>query len=819
MTSRTLPPECLELIFVILQEDNDSQTLSTLLRVSKSVQTIALPLLYNNPFRYFTSLKLYQQHRHKTYEANTLKLVKLLLRCVPNEPTITRNIKVGYGSIQPDSQTSNTEDPTEPMLKLFPNGAEEQRPPSIDYLALVSEIHMKENITPPELYAYIRAYYMGLDPEILPTFADDPMFHYVRAFRDADVYVISKIHDDLALDVTWALCCDRLEQIQSVTIHIKDIQRYLQVVNRFKSLVRIGIKTGQTASETDKYKLSLLDQLFQFVQQHTAVVGTLQAIDFPSCPTQFHKPLRSALPKLISPVAIDKSNFFRFCAQSEVIDCSRIESIRMPIHYSPFDYDFKVFMQSTPYLKNCRSLQKYEMPFFGTELDSFQFVVTEKNNAGFSPEHPNNAVNSRNRNNSEPRLMVKHIKTQSQFKSLESWLDEVTYAFSESLETLEVKTGTSNPRRFGLESSLFRPPVITGKNWVLPCLRRLKIQKLSEGLLLNTNILSNCPFLEVLDLIDLSDYHENFGFNEIAFQEPFHAPKLKELRLRGLLTLGFHPDTLRCLPMLEVLSLVNNTKPRDNRYRSSIPKSLPSWMTNPGDPTMPRILARLRDTTVWSWDWHLPRLSVLKLYGEFALYFPLQKLQFMPLVHTLHLHTGIRFSIPNSLKKRMNVSEFMVNSVSGSQPSPSNYAESNQSSIFSLPKLKNLYLGGPWELSCETLRDVFSQVTPNLKCISESMGGSLTILEWIKATSVLEHLLVARSDMVHQNIYDIAKEVGMRDDSFGTRISPQLHGFDDILSQTPTLQWPDMRDLSEIQRQNIVKYSFGHNTQFIRFKQ
>ncbi|KAF9158054.1 hypothetical protein BGX21_002432 [Mortierella sp. AD011] len=446
------------------------------------------------------------------------------------------------------------------------------------------------------------------------------------------------------------------------------------------------------------------------------------------------------------------------------------------------------------------------MPYIGNELDSFQFAVIEKNNAGFSLEHPNNVFDQRPRNNTESRLMVKHIKIQSLSKDLDSWLDQVTYAFSESLQTLEATVQSLNLTRSAVGATSPRLPGLFGKHWSLPCLQRLNIQEQSQGLLIDTRLLSNCPLLEELSLIDIAPYPKNFEFHAIPLQEPFHLPKLKKLKLEGLSALGFHPNTLRWLPKLEILSLKTNfsTEPRGFSV-IHIRARTPLWMTNPDDPSTPQFLERLRDTTTWSWDWHLPLLATLELYGEFAMSFPLQALQRMPLVHTLHLHTGTHFNVSYSLRRRMNLSVFTV------VDPPYHVCKDIESSlslqIFSLPRLRNFYVGGPWDLNCEALKGVFSQVMPNLRCISEATMSSITIPEWIQATFVLEHLLVAHSAMMHPVIPEVVKEF-----NFQREYTARSH-FRPVVQ----LNWPGVEEQCKMQRQKTVEYSFGTD-KFIRTK-
>lgn len=142
-------------------------------------------------------------------------------------------------------------------------------------------------------------------------------------------------------------------------------------------------------------------------------------------------------------------------------------------------------------------------------------------------------------------MMLRHVRTISAGKDPGSWLDDVVYAFSESLESVSVSL---NPSIFlGHGRVPYPRPLAFQEHWRLPCLRKLELRN-DRGVVNDIKLLSNSPLLEELTLIEL--VHRVILYDEDAIkpQEPFHMPKLKELRLVGWAALVFHLTSLCSSP-------------------------------------------------------------------------------------------------------------------------------------------------------------------------------------------------------------------------------------------------------------------------------
>lgn len=87
----SLPPECLEAIFSALLEEHDTRALARLLCVSKDIQSIALPLLYDDPFRFFRELLPHeihlQTHVQEYFPRSDIELVKAMAQMCLQRPS------------------------------------------------------------------------------------------------------------------------------------------------------------------------------------------------------------------------------------------------------------------------------------------------------------------------------------------------------------------------------------------------------------------------------------------------------------------------------------------------------------------------------------------------------------------------------------------------------------------------------------------------------------------------------------------------------------------------------------------------------------
>ncbi|KAG0230322.1 hypothetical protein B0O80DRAFT_441320 [Mortierella sp. GBAus27b] len=725
-SSRNLSPKHLSAIFSELLEDHDTRSLARLLRVSRDIQAITLPLLYEDPFRFFRDSLPADMDCRATEgglsPGSDIKLVKLLLRCVSNDQVLPDWLRMAYA-------IHNAE------------------PPLVNYLS------------------YLRRMDIGLRPVGIPP----------------DYEIIS---GPTSNDVTWALGFESAERLTSIMISPSDIQRYQSIIHRFTSLTQVCFHTPQISSSSaargdsqEDLETDLrdgLETLIQFIQTHKTI-GAIQDIYYPGCVQEDRKAFWESLPLMDKPKAIDDTNLDRFLATADQVDIGCIKSIRVPL----IPNDIKSMQQSAPYLSRCRSLERYEAPFLGTQSDSFRFAVEEK----YYREDPNKAPNGYTPLDDQnmPQMTLKHFKSRSSLaNNFIPWVDEVVWAFSESLESVWAEQNVSSTH---LSSDPY--PTVFGGHWSLPCLRKLELRNEQADVVISTNLLSNSPLLEELTLMDYS----STVFDVDAIEEPFHLARLRILRLGGRMALTLHPASLTTSPLLETLHLDCFS------YKNDL-QCLQFQFQSPRDKE--RMMSKLEDIDIWSWNWDLPRLRSLSFFGVIASAFPFRALQLMPRLQTLYLDIGEwDENYENYQRRRFDLAELTI-------------ATADTTSVIRLPALENLHLSGRWDLDVSGLQDVFSQVMPALRCVS-LLTKTFDMTKSIQATTTLEDMSYLRSGVSTSDPAEVIQGLGLVKES--TKNSPfSVDDYAEIKSLRLASWWPKKAYLRQLQDRHTVHYEFVSNS-------
>ncbi|KAG0297195.1 hypothetical protein BGZ96_007404 [Linnemannia gamsii] len=672
------------------------------------------------------------------------------------------------------------------------------RPPSIDYLAFLKRLRVNYYTHGEEDFPLsLRKFCQSLGAEERANSPHAALYEHLVTWGFSSISDVRRTHDILLMDLAWALCNERLEQLQSLSIYLEEIDRYLAVVDRLPLLSRVCFEQGTEDfnAKSEAEKEMIWQGMLSFVERHTLLFGTLREIDYPACPQSMRWQLWRALPVVLDPRRIDATNWLQFHAQTDRTRLDHVTSIQIPATCFPLLQGYlKTMEQSEPYLHRCRGLQRYEMPFLGADVDSFEWAAKEKLDAGYTRQDPNTATSTTmlplisslslsdlQRPSHRSRVMVKHVKVQANIEVMDGWLENVAFAFSESLETFSIRDDVSNPQ---LGSALVT-------HWNLPHLRKLEMQSRQRSLHFDTGMLVHSPLLEDLVLRDHVAYLNDFEWDAVVLQEPLRLPKLQILRLKGIPAITFHPhsflnvhgidgqsnddgsssnnhDDYPGMPNLHTLSLnVNGSMdslPTTALTQHTFPP-LP-WMTveretSDADGTIPAVWSQLRDRSFWNWTWNMPQLTVLELRGEFALYFDLDMLKRTPALEVLSLDIWSRF-LPRSAQTRtLDLSELMVAGKEQQQKSEvvkaSEELQKEQQELLVLPRLTHLHLEGPWVINGPTLKSLFTRVMPNLIWISECGCRGFNFREWMEATVQLEHLL--SSNMYTMTTQDVPLKV------------------------------------------------------------
>ncbi|KAG9069478.1 hypothetical protein KI688_010381 [Linnemannia hyalina] len=715
-------------------------------------------------------------------------------------------------------------------------------PPSIDYLAFLKRLHVNYYTQgDDEFQPNLLKYCLGLGPEQRANSRHAALLEDMASRGFSRIRVVRRTNDILSMDLTWALCNERLEKLQCLTIYLEEIERYLAVVDRLLVLSRVCFEQGteeEFTARSDEEKEGMWQRMVLFVERHTILFGTLREIDYPACPQSIRWSLWRALPVVLDPREIDATNWFRFHAQTDRTRLDHVTSIHIPAASFHFLQGYLETMeQSEPYLQRCRRLQAYEMPFLDASVDSFEWAVKEKLEAGYTRQDPPTpslpsmsslSLSDSNRPSHCSRVMVKHIKVQANIGVLDDWLEDVVFAFSESLETLSTRDDVSNPQ---LGSTLVT-------RWNLPRLRQLEMQRRRRSLRFDTGMLVHSPLLEELVLKDHMIYLNGFEWDAVVLQEPLRLPKLRILRLKGIPAITFHPHSFLTsrsadgqddkgdgdedfpgMPNLHTLSL-NVNGSMDSLPTYALTQSefqAPSWMTVPremgeGEWTVPTSWSLLRDRSFWNWTWNLPLLTVLELRGEFGLYFDLAMLKRTPALEVLCLDIWSRFLPLSAQTRTLDLSELAVTQEQGGEAAVA--GNDKQQDLLLLPRLTHLHLQGPWVINGPTLKTLFTRVMPNLVCISECGCKGFNLREWMEATVELEHLL--SSSMVTMTPQDVPLQViedyelkAAERSSVVTLVNLLLKINEAMELSTLANWWPGERRQRELKVAGVVEYVFA----------
>ncbi|KAF9350081.1 hypothetical protein BGX34_001424, partial [Mortierella sp. NVP85] len=272
-----LPPECILIIIDFVHNNDDMKTMASLLCVNKTICAFTLTFLYKDCF----SRLMRDSYRHLIH--NAPQLVRTLLRQVHPQITIPDILKVAF--LSPDKRTDlgSTAPPPPPVFK---------------YGRFISTIHI--------VFEFISFMFESIcDKSPLMDYAATNQLY--EKYKDAgyignntynigeDKVLREALMSDICHQLTWTLCQDHPESINSLTIPLKDIQRYIDHVHLFTSLS--SVKFSIIATGCDRWDSYLSDPtrgiketerdrffkgMMEFVRQHTSIhKNVLQNVEVP----------------------------------------------------------------------------------------------------------------------------------------------------------------------------------------------------------------------------------------------------------------------------------------------------------------------------------------------------------------------------------------------------------------------------------------------------------------------------------------------------------------------------------------------------------
>lgn len=311
--------------------------------------------------------------------------------------------------------------------------------------------------------------------------------------------------------LTWALCEPFLEQIRSIDIPLSDIDRYLAIVRRLRSLSSINfindLAMDRQLTSISEYaqidfgrarlieglKAKAIDSMIQFTEKATRLHRSqLRQVDFQSQgaisfqtkrPTLIMERISRALPPLDWPRVLDESNWVQLAKHTDSTCLDRVTRI-----FTPFGLQWRADLAKVgPIWTECRSLEALEVRFYPTPV-SFRWAEEKhtRQQEGLNPKQ-----------NLPP---LRHITIREYNDTPLLYIDDLAVAFSDTLETINYDCYSGNMGHHDGPNSRFATTRVTltaGHQWVtMPALKNLTIATSKHDLVLDPALLCRCPAMQ-----------------------------------------------------------------------------------------------------------------------------------------------------------------------------------------------------------------------------------------------------------------------------------------------------------------------------------
>ncbi|KAK3824061.1 MAG: hypothetical protein J3R72DRAFT_458525 [Linnemannia gamsii] len=635
-----LPVECLErIIHYIASEQTEHRTLAHLCRVNKHISSVALAFLYRDPFHF----------AHDWWDSRpAVRLSRALLRSfitytpVVDPPSFVLQLGLDF----------------HPNTK-FIAASSVLSPTRLHRLGLVRHL----NINPKTFLECVGGRYSGKWVH-RPYCAAE--LEYINRKEFLEMYLIERKDatcrretqsDQLACyhpnvlyrEVIWTLAEHILEQLESLTIPLSDIRRYLQAIGRLGRLEHFHVRIdmifccrccmGPNDEPRTKRKEEVMQQLIQFAKEHVRLFpGRLKTIAIPSsefwahkgheCPRDIHQEIYEMLPCTYKPTYIASYNWKEIAPFLDIIDLSRVESVKfIPPNVSHADL-----------LQRCRALKSLNIPLLAEE--SFDWAVQEMKDAerlaqGSHSRNPSpvaakipvhcHPVTSTRLKTPLPRPgfpthgLVQLTKVTIKECSMPArYLDAMASVFNQSLEDLKIE-------HFRESHSI--QTIHLGQGWAgFSSLCNLELYAPRHRLALDPLLFAQCPSLTN---VRITDNTFEYSRQDVVPWLPAQTPQLKCLYLKGWSALAFDLATLASTKELTRLKL-SMARTGGLCFIPPPVEDLERSKEIAVHPSIPR--------PQWTWDWQLPCLVELNLNSEFAYRFEFKMVQGCHSLKTLRLH-------------------------------------------------------------------------------------------------------------------------------------------------------------------------------------
>ncbi|KAF9147347.1 hypothetical protein BG015_011036, partial [Linnemannia schmuckeri] len=751
-----LPPECLQHIIQYL----DPKDTAVLLRVNKVVASLALPYLYNNPFHHsFHTLFFFTDN--SSYSISHLIRLLLIISGQLSSPHLHKAVSVAYG-LESDSDLIPPAHSPSPLnymvhLRYLDLGRWSEAIPLFAYFSSPPD-HILDYLNTPEFHSIA-----GLD-RLLPS--------YIRRNLPDQYGVQAAFRVVLFRELSWTLAYPLFKQLQSLTIPVSDIKRYLEIIDQLCNLEQVWFHLDvifeyyvgdiglDDPEDQEIWKVAgarkeeIKQDMIQFVGSHAELFhGRLKSVLCPdaeawpsmrqSCPAETLAQLVQALPALHNPTVINESNWMHFVASLSSTNLAHIQEVDCPLHFGP---THRQLVDNRHFLQGCRALKKMVIGSLGR--GGLQWAVQEKKasigdtsiiNIHRSQDTTTSAATQ---SDDKGRLfsfqhdlapLEEAILTDSGTIPFTDEIDAIAFAFSSSLTRIFAR---SDYEPLNLQRSLQ-----VGQGWVeLPVLSDLYMELGDTRLVIDPELLVHCPNVSVITLHDNTFEYRPQDVDQSSYCLPAHLPQLEHLSLCGWSALRFHPDTFHTTMNLTKLEIFMKVIHPDTCY---IP---PPPTENDGDSHQGI------ERPCWTWDWDLPLLTKLELTSEFAYKFQFRMLAKCPTLEKLELNIH---TLEEQHTRIITMSDlFLVPAFDNFPEETGHQKQQQKQQRIVAPALQIVRMRGRWSMESPTV-------------LAEFLKGMLPALGRLYANHWINVPLTAFLDAIRGNPDSKVWRISFDEDVFG----------------------------------------------------
>ncbi|KAG0254438.1 hypothetical protein DFQ27_006826, partial [Actinomortierella ambigua] len=321
---------------------------------------------------------------------------------------------------------------------------------------------------------------------------------------------------------------------------------------------------------------------------------------------------------------LNLNNWHRLMAKVDETDLSHVRSIELQAADPAMMVEWTT-CSPEQVLKRCRELEHLVLDVH--EKDIFEWAVKE--------QHGDEAKRLKHHPSMQPLppVPLKSLAVSAKDVDFPKVIHDAVIAFGQTLTSVTSETTYDDP------SAPEASELISIDGGALPSLRFLKMFTV-DTLVLDSTFLTRTPKLQIMSLGDNVSWYLPFHYD---YHQPWDLPRLKFLRLDGLIAAMFDPASLRNMPFLVGMALKGpyQAVEHDMELRRDFLRYDPEDDETPGRCYLPPAeneLGILHNAEAWTWRWFMPQLSMIELKGEPAMRFHFRFLRWCPVLTELKLH-------------------------------------------------------------------------------------------------------------------------------------------------------------------------------------